>query len=83
MGQTEKYSDLLTQSLNETLPIASKTSGSHAGSTASSPPPPSHLTEDEGQKLRIEVFYSLNVSIPNLSDSESRLMLLFGVYPIY
>ncbi|XP_044303914.1 helicase SRCAP isoform X3 [Varanus komodoensis] len=47
VGQTEKYSDLLTQSLNETLPVSSKTSGSHAGSTASSPPPPSHLTEDE------------------------------------
>uniref|UniRef100_A0A8C6XX48 Helicase SRCAP n=1 Tax=Naja naja TaxID=35670 RepID=A0A8C6XX48_NAJNA len=47
VGQTEKYSDLLTQSLNETLPVPSKTSGSHAGSTASSPPPPAQLMEDE------------------------------------
>uniref|UniRef100_A0A670JGS7 Snf2 related CREBBP activator protein n=1 Tax=Podarcis muralis TaxID=64176 RepID=A0A670JGS7_PODMU len=47
VGQTEKYSDLLTQSLNETFPVPSKTGGSHAGSTASSPPHPSHLTEDE------------------------------------
>nr|XP_034991115.1 helicase SRCAP isoform X3 [Zootoca vivipara] len=47
VGQTEKYSDLLTQSLNETFPVPSKTGGSHAGSTASSPPPPSHLTEVE------------------------------------
>nr|XP_056718982.1 helicase SRCAP [Euleptes europaea] len=47
VGQTEKYSDLLTQSLNETLPVTSKTSSSHAGSTASSPPPPSQLIEDE------------------------------------
>ncbi|XP_061446917.1 helicase SRCAP isoform X2 [Rhineura floridana] len=46
VGQTEKYSDLLSQSLNKTFPVSSKTSGSHAGSTASSPPP-SHLTEDE------------------------------------
>uniref|UniRef100_A0A8C6Y1N0 Snf2-related CREBBP activator protein n=1 Tax=Naja naja TaxID=35670 RepID=A0A8C6Y1N0_NAJNA len=38
VGQTEKYSDLLTQSLNETLPVPSKTSGSHAGSTASTDP---------------------------------------------
>ncbi|XP_026578966.1 helicase SRCAP-like isoform X2 [Pseudonaja textilis] len=47
VGQTEKYSDLLTQSLNESLPVPSKTSGSHVGSTASSPPPPGHLMEDE------------------------------------
>lgn len=46
VGQTEKYSDLLTQSLNETLPVPSKTSGSRAGSTASSPPPPAQLIED-------------------------------------
>ncbi|XP_058035408.1 helicase SRCAP isoform X2 [Ahaetulla prasina] len=48
VGQTEKYSDLLTQSLNETLPVPSKTSSSHAGSTASSPPPPARLMEDDG-----------------------------------
>ncbi|XP_039186431.1 helicase SRCAP isoform X1 [Crotalus tigris] len=48
VGQTEKYSDLLTQSLNETLPVPSKTSGSRAGSTASSPPPPAQLIEDDG-----------------------------------
>ncbi|XP_070583937.1 helicase SRCAP isoform X1 [Erythrolamprus reginae] len=47
VGQTEKYSDLLSQSLNETLPVPSKTSGSHAGSTASSPAPPAQLMEDE------------------------------------
>ncbi|KAJ7314111.1 hypothetical protein JRQ81_006047 [Phrynocephalus forsythii] len=47
VGQTEKYSDLLTQSLNETLPVPSKTGGSHADSAASSPPPPAPLMEDE------------------------------------
>lgn len=48
VGQTEKYSDLLTQSLNETLPVPSKTGSSHNDSTASSPPPPAQLIEDEG-----------------------------------
>lgn len=54
VGQTEKYSDLLSQSLNETLPVASKASSSshpgssRAGSAASSPLPPARLPEDEG-----------------------------------
>lgn len=62
VGQTEKYSDLLTQSLNETLPVPSKTSGSHAGSTASSPPPPAQLMEDEGQFPQL---CSLSLPIPD------------------
>lgn len=61
VGQTEKYSDLLTQSLNETLPVPSKTSGSHAGSTASSPTPPAQLIED-GQFPQL---CSLSLPIPN------------------
>ncbi|XP_049759165.1 helicase SRCAP isoform X2 [Elephas maximus indicus] len=52
VGQTEKYSDLLSQSLNQ--PLASSKAGSspclgssHTGSAASSPPPPASQLDDE------------------------------------
>ncbi|XP_064150901.1 helicase SRCAP isoform X2 [Loxodonta africana] len=52
VGQTEKYSDLLSQSLNQ--PLASSKAGSspclgssHTGSAASSPPPPASRLDDE------------------------------------
>uniref|UniRef100_A0A670JF96 Snf2 related CREBBP activator protein n=1 Tax=Podarcis muralis TaxID=64176 RepID=A0A670JF96_PODMU len=59
VGQTEKYSDLLTQSLNETFPVPSKTGGSHAGSTASSPPHPNgdfqpHDESDDEETIEVE-----------------------------
>lgn len=66
VGQTEKYSDLLTQSLNESLPVTSKTSSSHAGSTSSSPPPPSQLIEDEGEPFRSPQLSTLNLLILSL-----------------
>ncbi|KAL1789317.1 helicase SRCAP isoform X1 [Sigmodon hispidus] len=49
VGQTEKYSDLLSQSLNQ--PLASSKAGSSpclgSSSTASSPPPPASRLDDE------------------------------------
>ncbi|XP_041038070.1 helicase SRCAP-like [Carcharodon carcharias] len=51
VGQTEKYSDLLSQSLNESLPASkpgsSQLGSSLAGSTASTPPVSGSVTEDE------------------------------------
>lgn len=50
VGQTEKYSDLLSQSLNQ--PLASSKAGSSpclgSSSAASSPPPPVSRLDDEG-----------------------------------
>ncbi|GCB81511.1 hypothetical protein scyTo_0022999, partial [Scyliorhinus torazame] len=51
VGQTEKYSDLLSQSLNESLPASkpgsSQLGSSLAGSAASTPPVSGSATEDE------------------------------------
>lgn len=50
VGQTEKYSDLLSQSLNQ--PLTSSKAGSSpclgSSSAASSPPPPVSRMDDEG-----------------------------------
>uniref|UniRef100_A0A286XPV8 Snf2 related CREBBP activator protein n=1 Tax=Cavia porcellus TaxID=10141 RepID=A0A286XPV8_CAVPO len=56
VGQTEKYSDLLSQSLNQ--PLASSKAGSSpclgSSSAASSPVPPASRLDEEGGELPLE-----------------------------
>lgn len=68
VGQTEKYSDLLSQSLNQ--PLASSKAGSSpclgSSSAASSPPPPVSRLDDEGPVDFVTLFscYRWGLSTP-------------------
>lgn len=82
VGQTEKYSDLLTQSLNQ--PLASSKAGSSpclgSSSAASSPPPPVSRLDDEGVCALWSCYFS-QVPFPELKNPPCGLQGPWILWP--
>lgn len=76
VGQTEKYSDLLSQSLNQPLASSKASSSPCLGSSsaASSPPPPVSRLDDEG----VCALWSCYSSPSTLSRAEKPTLWLAG-----